>query len=133
RRLYALRLLCRACPWGRTTGEGHHPFIRLHHTGRTHPTRLKREAYLQGAAGLVLSTSHAALLAPVVSGSPEPVASGAVPRATRPHNRGAVVSVEYSSRTLPVCWQLCRKCNDSPLWSSCHGFLYLSTVHNSGT
>src|SRR5262244_807111 len=106
-RLCVPSLPCTTRPWGRATGEGHHPFIRLHHTGRTHPARLKREAHLQGAAGLVLSTSHAALLAPVVSGSPEPVASGAVPRETRPHNRGAVVSVEYSSRTLPAGWQLC--------------------------
>src|SRR5919197_2350558 len=115
RRLCVLKLPYSACLWGRAPGDGHHSFICLHHTGRTHPARLKRAAHLQGSAGLVWSTSHAALLAPVALGSPELAASGAVPRETHPHSRGAVVSVEYSSKTLPACWQLCRKCSKPTL------------------
>src|SRR5439155_15723634 len=91
---------------------------RLHHTGSAHPARLKRAAHFQSSAGFVCSTSHAALLAPVASGAPEAAASEAVPRETRPHSRGAVVSVECSSSTLPKSWQLCRKCNYPTLWAT---------------
>src|SRR5215470_10220898 len=75
------------------------------------PTRLKREAHFQGAAGYGCSTSHAGLLAPVASGAPEAAPSAGEPPETRRHSWGAVVSVECSSKTLPAGWQLCRKCN----------------------
>src|SRR5207244_5723172 len=119
RLLCVLNLPCRASPWGRTTGDRHHPFIRLHHTGGAYSTRLKREAHFQGSAGVVCSTSHAGLLAPVASGSPEAGPSEGGPPETRPHSWGAVVSVECSSRTLPTCWQLCRKCTDPALHDAC--------------
>ena len=115
RRLCALSLPCRASPWGRATGDGHHPFIRLHHTGRAHPARLKRDAHLQGAARSVCSTSHAGLLAPMASGAPEAAWVAGEPPKTRLHSWGAVVSVEYSSRTLPAYLPLCRKCTDTAL------------------
>ena len=116
RRLCARSLPCRACLWGRATGDGHHPCIRLHHTGRAHPARLKRDAHFQGAAGVVVSTCHDGLLAPVARAWQGATPYAVVPRETRPHSRGAVVCVECSSKTLPACWQLCRKCTHSALW-----------------
>jgi hypothetical protein len=99
--------------------DRHHPFIRLRATGGAHSTRLKGEAHLQGSAGSVVSTCHDGLLAPVARGCQGATPCAAVPRETRPHSRDAVVSVECSSKTLPACWQLCRKCKYSPLWGSC--------------
>src|SRR5262245_13284512 len=107
----AFSLLGRVRPWGRVTGDGHHPFIRLHHTDRAHPARLKREAHFQGSAGYGGSTSHAGLLAPVAPGAPEVAPSARGPPETRLHSWGAVVSVECSSKTLSAGWQLCRKCS----------------------
>src|SRR5262245_31613463 len=52
---------------------------------------------------------------------------------TRHHTRGVVEPAECFSRTLSAGLQLCRKCNDASLWSPCHGFLYLPSVHDSGT
>src|SRR5262249_16414909 len=108
---WAFSLRCRVRPWGRAPGDGYHPFIRLHHTDRAHPARLKRAAHVQGSAGLGCSTSHAGLLAPVASGAPEAAPPARGPPETRPHSWGAVVSVECSSKTLPACLLLCRKCN----------------------
>ena len=109
RRLCVLTLPYSACLWGRGPGERPHPCSRLPPTGRPPPARRKRAAPRQGSAGLVVSTSPAALLAPVALGSPELAAAGAVPRDTRPQSRGAGVSVAYSSQTLPACWPLWRK------------------------
>src|SRR5712671_1783948 len=117
---YLLRLRCvfslleRASPWSGTACDGHHPFIRLYHTGRAHPARLKGDAHLQGCAAGASSTCHDGLLAPVARGFHGVALSGVVPPETRPRSWGAVVSVEYSSRTLPKSWQLCRKCSESP-------------------
>src|SRR4029453_924617 len=83
------------------------------------PTRLKREAHLQRCGADAFSTCHDGLLAPVARASQRAVRCAVGPRETRPHSRGAVVSVECSSRTLPACWQLCRKCKHAPLWRSC--------------
>src|SRR5438034_11413579 len=112
-------LLCLLCARGRPGGErrcsraachGHHPFIRLCDTGRAHAAWLKRDAHLQGAAGSVCSTSHAGLLASMASGAPEAAWVAGEPPKTRLHSWGAVVSVEYSSITLPAYLPLCRKC-----------------------
>src|SRR5262245_39234320 len=97
----ALSLVGRASPWGRATGDGDHPFIRLHHTGRAHPVRLKRDAHLQGCAVGADSTCHAGLLAPVARGFHEVAHSGVAPPETHRHTRVAVVFVECSSSTLP--------------------------------
>ena len=40
----------------------------------------------------------------------EAVLAGVALPETHHHTRGAVVFVECSSKTLPECWQLCRKC-----------------------
>src|SRR5438093_12741409 len=93
RLLCVLNLPCRASPWGRTPGERHHPFIRLHHPGGAYATRRNREAHCQGAAGVVCSTSPAGLRAPVASGSPEAGPAEGGPPETRPHSWGAGVSV----------------------------------------
>jgi hypothetical protein len=115
RRLGALGLPGRE-PWGRSAAcHGHHPFIGLCDTGRAHSARLKRDVHLQGSAAERCSTSHVGLLPPVALGSPGSAAAGAVPPGTHPHSWGAVVSVEYSSRTLTECLQHCRKCTDSAL------------------
>src|SRR5207248_10718282 len=87
------------------------PFIRLRDTGGAHPTRLKRYVHLQGCAAGACSTCHDGLLVPLARARHEATPCGAVPRETRPHSWGAVVSVECSSSTLPKSWQLCRKCN----------------------
>ena len=121
RRLCARSLPCRACLWGRATGDGHHPCIRLHHTGRAHPARLKRDAHFQGSAGVVVSTCHDGLLAPVARAWQGATPYAVVPRDTRPHSRGAVVCVECSSKTLPACWQLCRKCSKPYTIQHLHG------------
>src|ERR1700750_178114 len=110
-RLCVHSLPCTALPWGRATGDGHHPFIRLHHTGRAHPARLKRDTHFQGYAAGVASTCHAGLLAPGARGFHGVAHFGAVPREIRPRPRVAVVFVEYLSRTLSASWQLCRKCS----------------------
>jgi hypothetical protein len=99
--LCALRLVGRASPWGRTTGDGEHPFIRLHHTGRAHPARLKRDVHLQGGAAGAVSPCHAGLLAPVARGFHAVAHAGVAPPETHHHTRVAVGFVECSSRTLP--------------------------------
>src|SRR5439155_16250843 len=86
-------------------------------------TRFKREANLQGWDGC--STRHDGLLAAVTSASQEAAPSGVGPPETRHHSQVEVVSVEYSSRTLPKSWQLCRKCNDSALWCPTMGLVVL--------
>src|SRR5215471_12790929 len=99
---------------GGAAPEGNHLFIGLHHPLGADTTRFKRDANLQ--CWNACSTCHDGLLAVVTSASQGAVLSGAVPPETRHHSRVVVVSVKYSSRTLPRCWQLCRKCNDSTLW-----------------
>ena len=118
-RLCVHSLPCTTRPWGRATGDGHHQFIRLHHTGRAHPARLKRDTPFQGYAAGVSSTCHAGLLAPEARGVHGVAHFGVVPRESRPRTRGAVVFVEYLSRTLSASWQLCRKCNRAPLRDAC--------------
>src|SRR5712671_4679870 len=136
---YLLRLRCvfslleRASPWSGTACDGHHPFIRLYHTGRAHPARLKGDAHLQGGAAGASSTCHDGLLAPVARGFHGVALSGVVPPETRPRSWGAVVSVEYSSRTLPKSWQLCRKCKYTPLWCSGQGSLLRPLFHHTCT
>src|SRR5439155_9467967 len=95
---------------GGAAPEGNHLFIGLPHPLGADTTRLKRDANLQ--CWHACSTCHDGLLAVVTSASQCAVLSGAVPPETRHHSRVVVVSVEYSSRTLPRCWQLCRKCTD---------------------
>src|SRR5215471_12970267 len=115
-RLCVHSLPCTTRPWGRAMGDGHHPFIRLHHTGRAHPARLKRDTHFQGYAAGVSSTCHAGLLAPEARGVHGVAHFGVVPREIRPRTWVAVVFVEYLSRTLSASWQLCRKCNATALW-----------------
>src|SRR2546429_2891596 len=93
---------------GGAAPEGNHLFIGLPHPLGADTTRLQRDANLQ--CWHACSTCHNGLLAVVTSASQGAVLSGAVPPETRHHSRVVVVSVEYSSRTLPRCWQLCRKC-----------------------
>src|SRR2546428_8960041 len=93
---------------GGAAPEGKHLFIGLPHPIGADTTRRKRDANLQ--CWHACSTCHDGLLAVVTSASQGAVLSGAVPPETRHHSRVVVVSVEYSSRTLPRCWQLCRKC-----------------------
>ena len=103
------------------TCDRHHPFIRLYDTGRAHPARLKRDAHLQSCAAVcVLDVPRWLSLLPWRGCSTGRHSSGAVPPETRPHSRGAVVSVECSSRTLPKSWQLCRKCNLHRGSGGCH-------------
>jgi len=97
--------------------DGDHLLIGLHHPRGAAMTRFKREANLQGWDGC--STCHDGLLAVVTSASQEAAPSGVGPPETRHHSQGEVVSVEYSSRTLPKSWQLCRKCTDPSLWRAC--------------
>ena len=94
--------------------DGDHLLIGLHHPRGAAMTRCKREANLQGWDGC--STCHDGLLAAVTSASQEAAPSGVGPPETRHHSQVEVVSVEYSSRTLPKSWQLCRKCKYSSLW-----------------
>ena len=94
--------------------EGDHALIGLHYPYGANMTRFKRETNLQGRNGR--STCHDGLLAAVTFASQEAAPSGVALPETRHHSWVVVVSVEYSSRTLPRCWQLCRKCNDSTLW-----------------
>ena len=89
--------------------DGDHLLIGLHHPRGAAMTRFKREANLQGWDGC--STRHDGLLAAVMSDSQEAAPSGVGPPETRHHSQVEVVSVEYSSRTLPKSWQLCRKCS----------------------
>jgi len=93
---------------GGAAPEGNHLFIGLHHPPGADTTRCKRDANFQ--CWNACSTCHDGLLAVVTSASQGAVLSGAVPPETRHHSQVVVVSVEYSSRTLPRCWQLCRKC-----------------------
>ena len=93
--------------------DGDHLLIGLHHPRGAAMTRFKREANLQGWDGC--STCHDGLLAVVTSASQEAAPSGVGPPETRHHSQVEVVSVEYSSRTLPKSWQLCRKCKDPSL------------------
>src|SRR4029450_3896240 len=109
--------------------EGHHLFIGLHHPLGADTTRCKRDANLQGWKAC--STCHDGLLAVVTSPPQGAVLSGAVPPETRHHSRVVVVSMEYSSSTLPRCWQLCRKCNDSALWCPAVRLLVLPVLHVS--
>src|SRR5262249_41937282 len=79
------------------------------------------------------STCPDGLLAPVARAWQGTASYGAVPRETRPHSRGAVMSVECSSRTLPACGQLCRKCNRPALGRPRLGMDDLAIrVHNIG-
>src|SRR6266699_2380081 len=94
--------------------DGDHLLIGLHHPHGAAMTRFKRETNLQGWDGC--STRHDGLLAAVMSDSQEAAPSGVGPPETRHHSQVEVVSVEYSSRTLPKSWQLCRKCSNSALW-----------------
>src|ERR1043166_638184 len=105
---------------GGAAPEGNHLFIGLHHPPGADTTRFKRDANFQ--CWNACSTCHDGLLAVVTSASQGAVLSGAVPPETRHHSQVVVVSVEYSSRTLPRCWQLCRKCK-VPL--SCNVFSWL--------
>jgi len=84
---------------GGAAPEGNHLFIGLHYPPGAHTTRFKREANLQ--CWHACSTCHDGLLAVVILASQGAVLSGAVPPETRHHSRVVVVSVEYSSRTLP--------------------------------
>src|SRR2546425_10805060 len=93
---------------GGAAPEGNHLCIGLPHPPGADTTRCKRDANFQ--CWNACSTCHDGLLAVVTSASQGAVLSGAVPPETRHHSQGVVVSVEYSSRTLPRCWQLCRKC-----------------------
>src|SRR2546426_5300795 len=90
-----------------------HRVIGLHHPHGAAMTRFKRETNLQGWDGC--STRHDGLLAAVMSDSQEAAPSGVGPPETRHHSQVELVSVEYSSRTLPKSWQLCRKCTDTSL------------------
>jgi hypothetical protein len=103
---------------GGAAPEGHHLGIGLHHPPGAATTRGKREANCQGWHAC--STCHDGLLAVVTSASQGAVLSGAVPPDTRPHSQVVVVSVEYSSQTLPACWQLCRKCTNAALGQAGH-------------
>ncbi len=102
---------------GGAAPEGNHLFIGLHHPPGADTTRCKRDANFQ--CWNACSTCHDGLLAVVTSASQGAVLSGAVPPETRHHSQVVVVSVEYSSRTLPRCWQLCRKCTFTPLSKHC--------------
>src|SRR5436309_8334846 len=93
--------------------DGDHVLIGLHYPCRAAMTRFKRESNLQDWDGC--STCHDGLLTAVTSASQEAAPPGVVLPETRHHSRVVVGSVEYSSRTLPKSWQLCRKCNCSPL------------------
>src|SRR3989454_9608570 len=93
---------------GGAAPEGNHLCIGLPHPPGADTTRCKRDANFQ--CWNACSTCHDGLLAVVTSASQGAVLSGAVPPETRHQSQGVVVSVEYSSRTLPRCWQLCRKC-----------------------
>ena len=107
--------------------EGDHLLIGLHYPYGTNMTRFKRETNLQGRNGC--STCHDGLLAAVTFASQEAAPSGVALPETRHHSWVVVVSVEYSSRTLPRCWQLCRKCTNSPLGCSCKGLFIFPLVH----
>ena len=111
--------------------DGDHLLIGLHHPCGAAMTRCKREANLQGWDGC--STCHDGLLAAVTSASQEAAPSGVGPPETRHHSQVEVVSVEYSSRTLPKSWQLCRKCNNTPLWCSCQGLTFIPLIHHTST
>src|SRR5215510_3300029 len=91
---------CVSTSGGGATGDRHHPFIRLRHTGRAPPSRFQRDAHRQGYAAGVCSTCHAGLLAPGARGVHGPAHSEAVPPETHHHSRGAVGFVAYWSRTL---------------------------------
>lgn len=96
--------------------DRHHVCIGLGDTGRAHVAGLKRDAYLQHAAGSRCSTGHDGLLAPGATGAPPAASAAAEPPEIPPHSWGAVGCVEYSSKTLAPCLPLCRKCNASALW-----------------
>src|SRR6266852_9296424 len=104
-------------------------FIGLHHPPGADTTRCKRDANFQ--CWNACSTCHDGLLAVVTSASQGAVLSGAVPPETRHHSQVVVVSVEYSSRTLPRCWQLCRKCTHSSLWRPCFRWHAYAVVYHS--
>ena len=101
--------------------DGDHLLIGLHHPHGAAMTRFKRETNLQGWDGC--STRHDGLLAAVMSDSQEAAPSGVGPPETRHHSQVEVVSVEYSSRTLPKSWQLCRKCTDTTLGRAAEAFM----------
>src|SRR6266851_1947136 len=116
---------------GGAAPEGNHLFIGLHHPPGADTTRCKRDANLQGWNAC--STCHDGLLAVVTSASQGAVLSGAVPPETRHHSRVVVVSVEYSSRTLPRCWQLCRKCTLTPPCKHCASWSRSRSETSRGT
>ena len=95
--------------------------------------RFKYDTNLQHLARWVGSTCHDGLLASEVGGIDWRAPRGAEHPETHPHTRDAVVYAECSSRTLAPGLQLCKECNDAPLWSSRKGFLHLFLVHDSGT
>src|SRR6266704_250073 len=112
---------------GGAAPEGNHLCIGLPHPPGADTTRCKRDANFQ--CWNACSTCHDGLLAVVTSASQGTVLSGAVPPETRHHSQGVVVSVEYSSRTLPRCWQLCRKCNRAALGRPSLGIDDMSISH----
>src|SRR6266700_4978040 len=115
---------------GGAAPEGNHLCIGLPHPPGADTTRCKRDANFQ--CWNACSTCHDGLLAVVTSASQGAVLSGAVPPETRHQSQGVVVSVEYSSRTLPRCWQLCRKCNRAALGRPSLGMDDLTIrVHNT--
>src|SRR5438093_5861267 len=111
--------------------DGDHLLIGLHHPHGAAMTRFKRETNLQGWDGC--STRHDGLLAAVMSDSQEAAPSGVGPPETRHHSQVEVVSVEYSSRTLPKSWQLPTKCKNASLWGSGQGLRYFSPRHHPRT
>ena len=78
--------------------------------------RFKYDTNLQHLARWVGSTCHDGLLASEVWGIDWRAPRGAEHPETHPHTRDAVVYAECSSRTLAPGLQLCKECNDAPLW-----------------
>src|SRR5207247_8750490 len=110
-----------------------HLLIGLHHTGRADMTRFKHDANLPRGETWACSTCHDGLLATVMGAAPGGNPSGAGLPKIRPHSRVVVVRVEYSSRTLAPCLQLCRKCSDATLRCTSQGFLPFALMHDTCT
>src|SRR5216684_5024609 len=88
---------------------------------------------LQNLARCVGSTCHDGLLAPGMWDCAWRTPRGVGHPETHPRTRGAVGYAEYSSRTLAPGLQLCKECNDTPLWGSGQGVLKVSSGHHPGT